>query len=342
MRIGQTLDLADRIIGLVPQLDADAAFGSAARAIAQAVAQAGAVPVPALEEGAASALVAQHEPGDGVHGAGRGFDAAVDADGVPRVDLGELLDRAFARAFSADDGAAALFVSEKELAEEKRLLEEELRSAVVREELRSARQVAGKCLDVSGFLAYDGSTKLEVKYSLDELSEVSRLVRISFETFKRVVQDHGLFAAFAADSAFGSCSCDGRRWVWVYNLDDLILGFEDGAAPERDIPPTVDEDEGGDAPARVIERMKEFNAKPFYGMLDDDFACHTDAFWYGFRKLMEFVNGLCKVDASDFAEYIHALNEQVSAEAGRLGTLMSEVQVEEWSDAFAEAADVGS
>ncbi|MCR2034798.1 hypothetical protein [Adlercreutzia mucosicola] len=342
-RLEQTLDLADRILGLVPKLDVDAAFRETARAIAACIElRVGKAPVPSLEE---ERPAASEEGALGGISEG-GEDRAAFPSGCAAGSAGEgcgldrLLDRAFAAASIAEDGAAGLLASESEFEDAKRALEEELDGVAADEEMRGAQQAVGAVIDVSGFPAFNGSATLEVKYSPDELSALSSLVRVSFETFKRVVQDHGLFAAFAADGAFGSCSYDpwwSTGWLDDQRVDLLsVLGRDEDAG--RDIPVTFEEDKGGDAPARAIERMKEFNAKPFYGMLDDNFAFHTEAFWYGFRKLMEYINDLCKVDTGDFCEYLEDLNAFIAGEAEQLGLRMSDKQLAEWCEALQDAS----
>lgn len=327
-RLEQTLDLADRILNLAPKLDVDAAFREAAGTIAARIAlRAGEAPVPLIEE----TLVAAE---------GMGVSGGISTEGGGTSDLDRLLDRAFAAAPITEDGAVGLLVSESEFEDEKRSLGDELDGAVAAEEARNARQVVGASIDLSGLPSFNGSTTLEFKYSPDELSALSALVRISFETFKRVVQNHGLFAAFAADGAFGGCSYD--PWWSMGWLDDwradLLSGLGGEEPDGRDIPVTFEEDEGGDTPARAIERMKEFNAKPFYGMLDDNFAFHTEAFWYGFRKLMEYINGLCKVNTGDFCEYLEDLNAFVAGGAEQLGLRMSDRQLAEWCGALQDAS----
>lgn len=82
-----------------------------------------------------------------------------------------------------------------------------------------------------------------------------------------------------------------------------------GREPVHDIPCDVEEDEGGDSLEKSIERMQEFNSKRYWGMLDDDFDGHIEAFWYGFKKLMENVNGLFRMNPAAFNQYCNDLAE---------------------------------
>lgn len=36
--------------------------------------------------------------------------------------------------------------------------------------------------------------------------------------------------------------------------------------------------------------MKEQNSQKYFGMLDEDFVPHVDAFWYGLQMLCEFID----------------------------------------------------
>ena len=43
----------------------------------------------------------------------------------------------------------------------------------------------------------------------------------------------------------------------------------------------------------------------------DDITLHIDAFWYGFAKLMQNVNGLYRLDMSGFNEYCEGVVKQL-------------------------------
>ncbi len=71
--------------------------------------------------------------------------------------------------------------------------------------------------------------------------------------------------------------------------------------------------------------------------LDDDFDGHIEAFWYGFKKLMENVNGLYRMNPSAFNQYCNDLAEdakQATLEAGAAS--MDAHQVDEFCKAIEE------
>lgn len=174
-----------------------------------------------------------------------------------------------------------------------------------------AQSVAGNVLKIPEGLLFDGSASLEVELDVELVQELCDEVWKSFKIFREVVNDNGLFAAFATEGTFGVC----RGWRFGFWWDDFFYdeseysGEIPGRDSVRDIPSTVEEDEGGDSLEKSIERMREFNKKKYWGMLDDDFDYHVEAFWYGFKKLMENVNGLYRMNPSSFNKYCNTLAE---------------------------------
>ena len=112
----------------------------------------------------------------------------------------------------------------------------------------------------------------------------------------------------------------------------VYCGDRPGARPQEDIATNIEEDdvEGGDTPERAAEKLRQLNAKRYFGMLDDDYAEHVDAFWYGFRKLMEFASGLYEVKSRPFAKYTGALQDAAVKRARALGVMMDELQLKDF------------
>ncbi|WP_251231659.1 hypothetical protein [Adlercreutzia aquisgranensis] len=194
-----------------------------------------------------------------------------------------------------------------------------------------AQEVAGKALvldDMPAFTKQVGVTPLQ---DLDLLQQLAVQVDKSFKTFSQVVQDNGLYAAFSSQKDYGNC----RRYGYGrYYLDDFYAVFGGGSArscSEEGIPSSVEEDEGGDSIKRAIERMATFNSMPYDGFLDDDFQVHVDAFWYGFRKLMESANNLVKIDLFELGAYCNDLLNDVIKKVNALAVRMDERQAIQFS-----------
>lgn len=189
-------------------------------------------------------------------------------------------------------------------------------------------------LDLDGAIApYEGSIGVEMRYDVAALAELAAEVRASFATYRAVVNDNGLFAAFAPDDSYGRCSIANEDWWW--RPPDAVDDGQDGEG----IPRTVEEDEGGDTPLRAVERMREFNSRRYDGVFDDDFAIHVEAFWYGFAKLLEFVNGLYALDAQPFEEWRSKVDAAVIERAYALGRQMNADQLTQWLAKLGEACE---
>jgi len=148
-----------------------------------------------------------------------------------------------------------------------------------------------------------------------QLLELVELVRTSFKTFSQVVRDNGLFAAFSEEGSYGSCSGYVFDAWWNDDLEDEYIGLKPGEGKYGDIATDVCEDKGGDSLERTIERMRTFNKQRYWGMFDDDFSQHVNAFWYGFKKLMQNTNSLFKVDMQAFNTYLDAVRDQAKSAA---------------------------
>ena len=189
------------------------------------------------------------------------------------------------------------------------------------EEHASAVALEGEVLVIPTPGPFDGTIVMESEADAERLERLLSLVRASFKTFAQVVRDNGLFSAFAHDPSYGACA----GWSDGFWMDDFLYDMSEyeGDIPGRkrvaDIPDTVEEDEDGDTLDRTIERMEKFNKRRYFGLLDDDFDEHVDAFWYGFKKLMLGVNGLFRVNPSEFNAYCNDVAEAAKKATVELG-----------------------
>ncbi len=307
-RLDQTIAKAECIIDEVGEVDVDSALTEAAQTYADRVRLLDGIVVCDAEEQVAdrteevplSLLATRIESDEQLHRA---------------------IDNAFDRAFdSQTDAEAELLAQIANRNERMEKLKQQVVDAAVyaEEEVKAtmrvdAQSVAGNVLSLPTFPEFEGGTALSAELDVDELRELAVEVRKSFRTFRQVVQDNGLFAAFASEGSFGACS----GWRFGFWWDDFLYDMSEyegeipGHNKVRDIATVVEEDEGGDSLQKSIERMRGFNKKRYWGMLDDDFDEHVEAFWYGFKKLMEGVNGLYRMNPATFNQYCNDIAEDV-------------------------------
>ena len=78
-------------------------------------------------------------------------------------------------------------------------------------------------------------------------------------------------------------------------------------------PPTVEkicncsddeEDEADLNFEQIIEYMKSHNSMKYYGLLDEDFVPHVDAFWYGLEALCECIDHHISYDCNYDGIYV--------------------------------------
>lgn len=166
-----------------------------------------------------------------------------------------------------------------------------------------------------------------------ELSELLAQVKKSFETYRRVVADGGLFCAFGAGSPHGIC-----RGSSYFDYDDrfdedVLVGEYDGATRhnvrrEVAIPELVDEASAdGDSLEVAVARMREFNGRRYDGVLDEDPARHVNAFWYGLKKLSQYCEAAVRVDERAWDCFIDKVQFAYDEPVGRLATQMDDKQV---------------
>lgn len=175
-----------------------------------------------------------------------------------------------------------------------------------------------------------------------EFAELLAQVKKSFETYRRVVTDGGLFCAFGAGSPHGIC-----RGSSFFDYDDrfdedVLVGEYDGATRhnvrrEVAIPELVDEAsaDGGDSLEVAVARMREFNGRRYDGVLDEDPARHVNAFWYGLKKLSQYCEAAVRVDERAWDCFIDKVSFAYAEPAGHLATQMDDKQVA----AFVAAVD---
>lgn len=204
-----------------------------------------------------------------------------------------------------------------------------------------AARVAGSTVEPSG-LPKPACVACETACDAGELSELLAQVKKSFETYRRVVADGGLFCAFGSGSPHGICR-GSSYFVYDSRLDeDVLVGEYDGATRydvrrEVAIPELVDEasTDGGDSLEVAVARIREFNGRRYDGVLDEDPARHVNAFWYGLKKLSQYCEAAVRVDERAWDCFIDKVQFAYDEPVGRLATQMDDKQV----DAFVAAVD---
>ena len=286
--IDLTIDAAEKIVQSAAVVDASAALRDAAFDYAQWVAQLNGILVGA--------------PAGDASQVPRGFVAPQGED--DEISTAEAAEQAFFAALG-DMSPAEAEALRKQMDSDARAQKASVKIAdasnaakSVAAQMRRARaaQVEGKAFYVGDIAAFTGEVSAEMQRDQAQLLELIELVRTSFKTFSQVVRDNGLFAAFSEEGSYGSCSGYVFDAWWNDELEDEYIGLKPGEGKYGDIATDVCEDKGGDSLERTIERMRAFNKQRYWGMLDDDFSPHVNAFWYGFKKLMQNTNSLFKVD----------------------------------------------
>lgn len=204
-----------------------------------------------------------------------------------------------------------------------------------------AARIAGSMVEPVS-LPEPARVAIETACDAGELSELLAQVKKSFETYRRVVADGGLFCAFGTGSPHGIC-CGTSYLDYDSRLDeDVLVGEYDGATRhtvrrEVTIPEQVDEAsaDGGDSLEVAVARMREFNGRRYDGVLDEDPARHVNAFWYGLKKLSQYCEAAVRVDERAWDCFIDKVQFAYDEPVGRLATQMDDKQVE----AFVAAVD---
>lgn len=196
-----------------------------------------------------------------------------------------------------------------------------------------AARVAGSTIEPES-LPEPACVACEAACDAGLLAELLAQVKKSFETYRCVVADGGLFCAFGTDSPHGICS--GLSYFdYDSRLDeDVLVGEYDGATRhnvrrEVAIPELVEEAsaEGGDSLETAVARMREFNGRRYDGVLDEDPARHVNAFWYGLKKLSQYCEAAVRVDERAWDCFIDKVQYAYDEPVGRLATQMDDRQV---------------
>lgn len=196
-----------------------------------------------------------------------------------------------------------------------------------------AARVAGSTVEPVS-LPESACVACETACDAGELSELLAQVKKSFETYRRVVVDGGLFCAFGAGSPHGTCR-GSSYFDYDSRLDeDVLVGEYDGATRhdarrEVPIPELVDEasTEGGDSLEVAAARMREFNGRRYDGVLDEDPTRHVNAFWYGLKKLSQYCEAAVRVDERAWDCFIDKVQFAYDGPVGRLAMQMDNKQV---------------
>lgn len=324
-----TLDQADALLEKLPGSDVSGALERAAASYAERVAKLADVVVAEPDLEASSELIdLEKSLADKMERASREVGG----------DLSDLVHRAFDEVAGPTSAAEAELAERRqqertEDAERRERLLDALRTAIAaarKATIEDAQRVAGAKPDFELPEPFASACGRKDAETLAQVTELSHEVRRSFATFREVMSDNGVFAAFAGTGSYGSCN--GRSWFWDDDFE--YMGERPGATELEGIECGVEEDQGGDSLERCIERMREFNAREYWGMLDDDFEQHVDAFWYGFSHYMDELGTLCRVDMRPFKRYCNDVDGRLHTAFWELALRMDDVQAKEFVEKF--------
>lgn len=204
-----------------------------------------------------------------------------------------------------------------------------------------AARVAGSTVEPSS-LPELACVACEAACDAGLLAELLAQVKKSFETYRRVVADGGLFCAFGTGSPHGICSGTSYYDYDSRYDEDVLVGEYDGATRhnvrrEVAIPELVEEAsaDGGDSLQVAVARMREFNGRRYDGVLDEDPSRHVNAFWYGLKKLSQYCEAAVRVDERAWDCFIDKVQFAYDDPVGRLAAQMDDKQVA----AFVAAVD---
>lgn len=337
-RIEQTLGLARTAVARAGQLDPQGAVDEAAGKYREDLAKVARIRVAPVED-------AEDE----------GADASAISEDRERLlaSLSEDADSAFSdEVFSLDVSAGAEVSREERRAKfEKEVQAASARATSLHDQrlAENARSAVGASVELGDLEAFAGAVEFTMRFDAGEMTELADLVDVSFMTFSSVVKDNGLFAAFSEGSQFGRCvgfaswASGWDDWdAMEYRYDDSEYGGDPiGREYVRSRIPTAIEDveDDGDSLRTSIDRMREFNARRYFGLLDDDFKQHVDAFWYGFGKLMEAVNGLFDVDMRSYLSYRDRITDVAATRCGDLALLMDDGQLAAYCEELGRMRD---
>lgn len=324
-----TLDQADALLKRVSASNPASALERAAAAYAKSAMEFSGAEVGEPDDDVSSELIdLQRSLGDGLVSASREL-----GDEIAQLVRGVFDECATPSSDAVVQAAEHERARHLEDGERNRELVDAVRSAidaVLKAAVENAEQVAGKKLTFDLPDAYTCDVSLGDVSSAEKLGELAREVRRSFATFKEVIADNGVFAAFSGTGSFGNCQGD----IWFWDDECEYTGGRPGSRQLEGIECGVEEDRGGDSLERCIERMREFNAREYWGMLDDDFPQHVDAFWYGFDHYMRELGEICRVDMRSFKRYCTDVDGRVRNACWELALRMDDVQAREFARKF--------
>ena len=164
-------------------------------------------------------------------------------------------------------------------------------------------------------------------------------VRKALGTYKRCLEDNGIFCAFPDHGRFGGIGsrskgiCGYMGWSSGTNNRSHYQTRNVAPLPKAvrrvaNIPDVI-EGQCDDTIEEAITRMEEYNARPYWGPLDDDPSAVVDQFWYGFKELMVFVNSMFDVDLHDYVLYTVKAHNLLVSQAAKIGYSMDAAQVEQ-------------
>lgn len=337
LRIEQTMDLAKRAIERSQTLDPQSAVSDAAFSYRLALMKLSDIRVAPVEEA---------EPEE---------DAPIDSR--DREALLASLEGAAEASFDVDALLGKDRLKEGESFKERRqAFENSLGAAKKDAEESHAKQLranagnaVGKTVALDDLPEFSGSVSCSTIHQRADLEILEGLVCKSFDTYRQVVRDNGLFAAFSEGSPFGKCR-GYLSWMsswddWSaesFEYDDSEYGgdFDPHEYLRSRIPTAIEDlDKDGDTLQTAIQRMREFASRRYMGILDDDFKQHVDAFWYGFGKLMEFINGMVELDLGKYQSYCSRLTTAASARCGDLAMLMDDGQLAAYCEELEQMRD---
>lgn len=324
-----TLDQADALLKRASTCNPAGALERAAAAYAKSAAGLAGIEVGRPDDDVSSELIdLQRSLGDGLVSASREL-----GDEMAQLVRGVFDECATPSSDSVERAAERERARHLEDGERHRELVDAVRSAidaVLKAAVEDAEQVAGAKLAFDLPDAYSCDVSLGEAAPAEKLGELACEVRASFATFKEVIADNGVFAAFSGTGSFGNCQGD----IWFWDDEFEYTGGRPGSRELEGIECGIEEDQGGDSLDRCIERMREFNARKYWGMLDDDFSQHVDAFWYGFSHYMDELGTLCRVDMRSFKRYCTDVDGRVRNACWELALRMDDVQAKEFARKF--------
>ena len=153
------------------------------------------------------------------------------------------------------------------------------------------------------------SFSVQVHYTVEQMQKLYSLVLMAYEKYKRCVERNNMFAAFSSTSDYGMLPEFLRKMFCdsIEPYDDVTVAPQYG-----DTTQTLKFDE-------VIDYMEKQNEKQYLGLLDEDFAPHVDAFWFGMDMLRAFLKDYASIDYDEktlmideaqSTELLHAIDKK--------------------------------